>query len=317
MTATLTATPDVSNFPPRVILSGSGFTGSTVTVARADGTSALVNVRALANAPLVSGAFIGYDYEAPDGVSATWTATTATDSVSAAATVPATGPRLVHPGIPDLSQPLTITGMGDMTTDLNQGVHRPLGRRTPIVITDGQRHAPTFDLTVLTSSQAAEASMSTLLDDGATLLLQIGYDPSLGVSRTYYLWVSVGQVTKSALAPFFRPDLGGDDFSWTLPCTVSSRPSGSLRAQRTWADVVASNATWADVASKYATWRDLILDNQSTTAAVIGGGGTGGETFVNNGDGTITVTGATNNGDGTITVVSGVNNGDGTVTVAT
>lgn len=41
------------------------------------------------------------------------------------------------------------------------------------------------------------------------------------------------------------------------------------------------------------------------------------ETFHDNGDGTVSVTGAANNGDGTVTITTGTDNLDGTVTVVT
>lgn len=320
MTAALTATPDTDNWPPRVVLNLSGMAGSTVTVTRIDSSGARVTLRAANPKNLSGGGAVIYDYEAPDGQAATWTATSDTGvSASAAATLPATGPRLVHPGLPSLSVRLTVAAMGDLVADVAVGVHRPLGRRTPIVITSGQRQAPTFDLTVRTAAEVDEDALWDLLSDGSTLLLQIAYDPSVGVTRSYYYWVSIGQVTQSRLVPTFVAD-PGDLMHWTLPCTVSSRPSGALQSQRTWADVDVEAPMLRGLVGMFATVRDVVLDNGSVAPAVVAGGLA--VTDNGNGQGTVTVTGTaavTDNGNGTATAsgaaVAVTDNGNGTATI--
>lgn len=314
MTATITATPDLVNWPPRMTLNVSGMTGTALTVVRLDADGTRTTVRSANPTTLSGGGQVVYDYEPHDGESATWIATSNLDATGATvtATMPTSVPRLVHPGIPSLSVPLTVVDMGDHVAEVNQGVHHPLGRATAIVITDSRRHAPTFDLSAYTTGLAAESAMWTILRDTSTLLLQISYNASVGVDRNYYYWVAIGSVTRARLGTDFRTVAGGADFGWTLPCTVASRPSGSLQPQRTWADVAAAYPYNRDLVGAYATWRDVILDHQNTTPNVVIGGG---ETFTHNADGTVTVTNAVTNPDGTITITTGVDNPDGTVTV--
>lgn len=315
MTAAITATPDLVNWPPRMVLNVSGMTGTSLTVVRVDADGTRITVRSANPATLSGGGQVVYDYEMRDGAQATWIATTNLDAVGASvtATMPTSAPRLVHPGIPSLSVPITVAGIGDETMDVVQGVHRPLGRASAIVITDARRHEPTFDLTVRTTSQQDEAALRSILADASTLLLQISYDPSSGVTRTKYHWVSVGSVTKSHMVPTFVAP-AGDLMQWTLPCVVSSRPSGSLQPQRTWADITATYGYNRDLVGTFGTWRDVILDHRNSVPSVVIGGGSG-ETYVHNADGTVTVTNAVTNPDGTLTIVNGTHNADGTVTV--
>jgi hypothetical protein len=166
-------------------------------------------------------------------------------------------PWLIHPGIPDLSQPLHIVSVGDETTTTTQSVQYALGRRNPVVQTDGVRHAPTFDLTVATSGSRDRDALDALLGGASVLLLQITYPDT---QESDYKWVSVGDVTRSRLIQFY----GEPRRMWSLPCTETDAPSGLLQAQRTWADVVAEFPTWQDVINTYATWADVITDNRLT-----------------------------------------------------
>lgn len=307
MTAVLALTPQPGNVPPRMVLTVTGGTGTTVTISRTDGTGSIINVRGVEPAALSGGSMVAFDYEMPYNQTVSYTARFSDGSTATASgSVNATGPWLVHPGIPSLSQPLIVVSLDSRAKATNQGVHRPLGRDTAVVITDGQRQAETFNLVVRTETLSDEAALDDLVNDASSLLLQIGY-PSEG-QRTRYSWVSVGNIAVDGLVDNYFPGLA---VHWTMPCTVSSRPIGTVVSQRLWPDVVAELFTWADAVGTYSTWRDLIIGDSS------GGGGvsSSGETYTDNGDGSLTATGQTDNGDGSITVISGTDNGDGTVTV--
>lgn len=256
MTAALTATADPSNSPPRVLLDVTGMAGSTVTITRTDPDGNTQPVRTANPGTLVGGAFTVFDYEARYGVVNTYTATSDTaDTATATATLTVGAPWLIHPGNPALSMPLRVISRGPRTKASTAAAHVILGRRDPIVVTDGVRHAASFDLNIGTQSVADEAALDALLADAATLLLQLVYT---GIDRAEYWWVSVGDVTETDVVEWF----GNEVTQWTLPCTVTSAPSGSQQSERTWADLLADFATWADADAAYATWHDLLVDSR-------------------------------------------------------
>lgn len=251
----LTVTPDPVNDPPRVLLSLLGALGPTVTIQRIDDSGRKSPVRLANPGTLNGGGWLGYDYEPPYGVTVRYQATATRVITSDPVELTSTRAWLIHPGIPDLSQPLKIAKIGDSTQDLNQSVQYAAGRPRPITETDGTRHDETFELTVKTDSQQELDGLRSLLADGSTLLLQI---VSPTTDRTEYYWVAVGAVTRARRTL----DFGDARRIWTLPLTVTDPPSGLLLAQRTWADVVAEFPTWQDVLNTYDTWADVITDNR-------------------------------------------------------
>jgi hypothetical protein len=248
----LTVVPEPGSSPPRMLLELAGGLGPSVTITRVDQAGNSSPVRLANPAPLSGGTAVVYDYEAPDGqpvqyVAVTTSATITSDTV----TLDVATPRLIHPVIPDLSMPIYLMSRPQRTRTISQGVFRPIGRATAVVRTDDARYEPTFDLTVGTRTLEEEAALIALLTDGSPLLLQVGYE---GQTRRDYVWVSVGEVTEAPVNPAWD-----DTYTvWTLPCTVTDAPAGTLQSQRTWDDVTAENATWDDVVANYATWNDLI-----------------------------------------------------------
>jgi hypothetical protein len=253
----VTVVPEPANSPPRILLNLTGFLGSTVTIQRIDSSGNRSPVRLANPGTLNAGSWVGYDYEAPFNRPVRYEATATLVVTSDPVTLTATRPWLIHPGVPALSQPVALTAPPTRTRETNQGVHSVLGRSTPIVITDGARRAPTFDLALHTDTLDAELALDTLLSDAAVLLLQITYP---GVTRTDYWWVAVGSCTAAPMADFYHDD--AEVAQWTLSCTVTDAPSGLLQSQRSWADLIAEEATWADVVADFATWRDVIIDQQ-------------------------------------------------------
>lgn len=255
--AGLTATPQPAASPPSVRLDITGVPAATVTVYRVDALGNRTPVRSADPATLTGGAWVGFDYEAPFGALVSYVADDGAGNLYTAGPVEldVQTPWLIHPGIASLSMSITVAKVGDRTRTVNRGVHQPLGRATPIPITDGVRHAPTFDLTVRTTGVTEEDALLNLLADAETLLLQINYS---GVDRVIYDWVSIGDVGDSYLVDW----LGSQWDVWTLPCTVTDAPAGELQTQRTWAQLVAEFDTWADVVAAYASWRDVVTDTR-------------------------------------------------------
>src|SRR6187549_3309934 len=115
MATTLTATPEPSNNPPRVLiqLTYTGQTSATIVRNDPDGTTTPVR---LADPAALDGAgsWVGYDYESWFGASTTYTADTLGGSLtSSAMTLSVPDIWLRHPGVPALSQKIDFQGEGD------------------------------------------------------------------------------------------------------------------------------------------------------------------------------------------------------------
>lgn len=250
----VTVVPEPLNTPPRVRIELTGFLGSTVTVVRIDQAGNVTPIRLANPATLDGGTWLGYDYEAPFQQIVTYQATATLTVTSDPVVLDVSQPWLIHPGIPDLSQPIQLTGVPQKSRATNQGVHNVLGRRTPIIITDGARRAPTFDLMLHTDNADQEDALNELLDDASVLLLQIAYP---GVTKTSYQWVGIDNAQAQSLTDIWQDN---DTLQWTLSCTETDYPDGLLQAQRTLADVASEFATLGDLANNYATLRDIITD---------------------------------------------------------
>lgn len=263
----LTATPDPTNWPPRIALHVTGSTGTTVSVTRQNTDGTTYSVRSGSPATIVSGGARPYDYESPWRLGGTYTArdstgATATATVAGLWEFGAVNPWLIHPGIPSLSMPIEVVRLGDRTTSVSRGVFKVLGRADPVTVGDGTRGSEQFDLVVRTrwnddlgpSDLQDEDRMRRILADGSPLLMQFAYD---GSRRWRWQWVSVDQVTASDVVPW----VDSEGIEWTLPCTVVRAPSGSLQAQWTNAGVLARYATNTDVLATFATCDDLLIDN--------------------------------------------------------
>lgn len=256
MTGTLTATPLPADGAPAVRLDLAGLVADSVTVYRVDSTDTQSVVRAADPAELTGGGWVGFDYEAPfwqvvtyladDGDGNTWT--------SAPVALDVSSPWLIHPGDPTLSLAVTVADRGDRTRTVATGVHQPLSRRSPVIITDGTRHAPAYDLMLRTLGVEADQALAALLADAETLLFQMA---SPDLDRSIYDWVSVGDVGEADGVSW----LGSAWLQWTLPCTVTDAPAGPLVSLRAWQQVVDDFATWGQVLAAYGTWRDLIADS--------------------------------------------------------
>jgi hypothetical protein len=251
----LTAIPDPTNLPPRILLELNNGGSTEATIVRIDQAGNRTPVRLANPATLNSGDWVGFDYEAPYDQPVSYESTSAQATLdSGQVTLQVDAPWLVHPGIPARSVPLVIASIGARTRPTLQGIHQPVGRDTAIVITDGIRRQPTFDLVVRTVDEAARGDLLAILSDTTPLLLQVTYPAT---TRTDYMWVAVGDLTET---PMVDEDYGNLAIAWTLPCTVTTPPTGLQQSQWTWADLIAAYDTWADVLAAFNTWADVIID---------------------------------------------------------
>jgi hypothetical protein len=202
-------------------------------------------------AALVSGAWVGYDYEMPYNAPVMYTVTPldlSTPVTVNAAALPVTQAWLVHPGVPSLS--VQIIGFHEDTTrgsDTGEAQHVILGRASPQIITDGQRKSQSYTASVRTTTEAQNAALRAILDGSVPLLLQVVYTFTTA-SRWEYL--SIGHVDERRISEQF----GDPKRQFVFQATVVDRPAGGIAAQRTWADLLGEAGTWQDVLNKYTTW---------------------------------------------------------------
>lgn len=262
MTLTVTPTVNLGSTPPSVSLqvTDSTNTVTSVTVTRfvSGGSSNVVRTSDGGPLPLTTsdttkvGTLI--DNEPPYAAPVQYSLDGGT-TLTSAVTVAATRVWLVHPTKPALSMPLTVSGLPTRSRAVARGVFAPLNRRTPIVVTDGARKAPTFTLGVRTASLTELAALDALLDDASTLLLNVPASKGWGVGAAY---IAVGDITETrpiAYGPFAYRE-------WSLPYQVVDAPisgtaantAGGTPGVRTWSDLSVERVTWANAGAAYSLW---------------------------------------------------------------
>lgn len=248
MTTTVVATPEPDNWPPRIRLDvTSTLTAVTLYRVGEDGRRTVVRSYDGGPLPVTGGTLVAYDSETHYGAPVTYTSDDAATTPSAAVTVDSTQPWLNHPGVPVLSQPITIAKISGREHAANQSVRYPLGSRFPIVASDGVRKAATYQLTVRTHTHAERDALDALLADLATLLLNVPAGLRWGVTAEY---VSVGTLTAGRIV-----DWGPHPYrEWQLPCTVTRRPAGGSRADITYGYSYGLYPTYADRFAAHATY---------------------------------------------------------------
>lgn len=253
MTATAVASSAAE--PPYISIAVTGLTsyiGGTITVYRnnPDGTSDPIR-QADPNYEITGASEAFLDYEAPYGASVSYS-TIATLSPAAnleqptgTVTIDADQPWLIHPGTPDISQPITVTNLATRSRDVNQSVLTPIGRRRPIVLTDGTLRSPTGTLAVATETLTERDDLLTLLQDLTPLLLNIPHTLEWGVTSE---WIAISALTETATVG------ASQHRELVLPYRTVERPVGAVTLTRTWADVLTEAATWTELGNLYATW---------------------------------------------------------------
>jgi hypothetical protein len=103
---------------------------------------------------------------------------------------------LTHPNRADLSTQLWVERNPDRERPIAQGVFPVLGRRRPIVRTDGVRKASTYTLECATETYAAYANMLQILDDGSPLLLRT----PAGYPFDLQTWLAVGSMQETMIS---------------------------------------------------------------------------------------------------------------------
>jgi hypothetical protein len=157
---------------------------------------------------------------------------------------------LRHPGVPGLSQVIDFQGEGDPVRAVMQTVFEPLGRRTPIVVSDGQRKSKRGEITIRTSNDTEHDALLGLLDDVTPLLLDIPPSKGFGLDLVHQ-YLSIGDVTMQRRIENYYLDTHR---IWKAPYIVVGRPAGGVQSQRTYATLLNDFATYQDVKTRYATY---------------------------------------------------------------
>lgn len=262
MALTLTATANMATVPPSVTITLDGATSPTVLIRQsADGSQA--TVRTAGGLPIPTATTNIVDYAAPFGQQLTYIA----GAVSSNPVVVAvTEPWLIHPGRPSLSMPVTIAEFGSRATDPAQGVFRVIGRRNPIVVSDGQAGPLTSSVTVQTKTLVELTRLGQLLADASPLFLNVPATLGWGVTSEY---ISITSTDEARLIDY----AGLPNRYVTLPYIVVDPPvaaavgggsdDGGLSGTRTWADLALEAGTWAEASGLYTTWADAATGNRA------------------------------------------------------
>lgn len=263
MALSLTATANPGSVPPSVLITLAGATSpTTLTRQAADGSRSVV--RTADGLPVPVGTTSVVDYGAPFGEQLTYIGNGTTASNPVVLNVP--DPWLVHPGRPGQSMPISVAEFGPRNAAPAQGMFRVIGRRNPIVVTDGQPGTLQSSVTVRTRTLAELGKLRALLSDAAPLLLNVPATLGWGVEAEY---ISVTSVEEARLMDY----AGRPDRYLTLAYVVVDAPAGGWggggtgggdggTGTRTWADLALEAGTWAEAGALYATWADAATGNR-------------------------------------------------------
>jgi hypothetical protein len=156
-------------------------------------------------------------------------------NVTTPVVVPETRIWLVHPGVPEVSTPITLRpgSLAEESFPVTQGVFYPMGRTNPVVVNGGVRHGSQSSLTCLASSTTEYLTIKALVADAGTLLLNIPAGKDYGFPTSY---IAVSDVRARRLSD----KLVGDQLrDVELPFVTVDRPAGGSQSQRTLADLLA------------------------------------------------------------------------------
>lgn len=255
MPGTLVATAATADASVQLTLAWPGAAFATVTRVASDGT--IVNVRNAEPAQCDgTGAWIGFDFEAPLDLDCTYQATSTDfpgDVVqSNTVALPSGGDTvwLRHPGRPPLNTRITLAEAPTLTRAGPAGVHTVLERTRPVATT-GRRQSPTGTLMVRTDTADAQGALLALIEDGTALLLST--PPAWGLAANLYL--AVGDVSEDRAVQYGPHPVR----IWALAFTVVDRPVGAaLASGNSYSDVLGAFTSFQDLIAHKPTWSDLL-----------------------------------------------------------
>lgn len=212
-------------------------------------------VRGATGVAPIGDVWIGYDYEAGNGQATVYRAR-ATGEIAAGPWTSSsptswTSKRTWLKDVRNTARSRTVqvNAQPGLTYPRVATVHRPLGRRDPVVVSD-VRQLPSGEVTFLTVTDTEAADLLDLLD-GTVLLLQTVATERFG-SR--YIHILDVQEVRPADVESEPARL------WRVPFVEVAAPAdaGVVVAGLTWGDIDATYDTWGDLTDTGMTWGDLL-----------------------------------------------------------
>jgi hypothetical protein len=172
--------------------------------------------------------------------------------VTAPVTVPASQVWLIHPGTPTLSMPVRL-GPGSFTKRtraVKQGVYWPMGRSTPIVVSDGARKSAQSSLALLTQNDNDATAIAALVNDAGVVLLNVPTTMGYNFPTCY---IAPGDLEQApVIDKVFEHWM-----TFTLPFYVVAGRRVARRRSARYADLLVY-ATYTDLARAYATYANVL-----------------------------------------------------------
>lgn len=255
----LIVTPEATAEPPRVRLDLTWVDGAHLPtlISRYDQSGDVTAVRGTEDGVTLTGGstWTGYDYETPFRTPFSYGVDAPTldqvQSLVVQLDVVDTA-WLRHPGIPSISTRVNVEGDDSPVRKANKAVLEPLGRRLPVVITDGRRKAKTSTITFRTFDETEADRLLAIVDDLTPLLLDIPPSWGWGIRHQY---MALGDLTETRTTPNAAWLPYRD---WTASYEVVDRPTYGTTGPRTWVNVLTEADTWKELRGMYGTWNDVI-----------------------------------------------------------
>lgn len=219
-------------------------------------------VRGVVDLTVAAGTYAFYDYEAPIGVPLTYLASAgnAASEISAPASATITlasggcdDTWLTNVAMPANSFEVDVEQLDALNYAVPAGVHKVIGRRAPIVTSDVAQ-TPSFDLSLLTETDAQRVQARASLGDGVPCLLRT--PPANGIGNLYFsvLGWAEQRIVRPATVPDRRFFIQGQEVE---------RPDPKLYVPvtliATYATVKAENADYAEVKAAHLTYEALAV----------------------------------------------------------
>ena len=158
--------------------------------------------------------------------------------------------------------PVLVESLSELTYTAPQGVHRIIGRRTPIVTSD-IRWTPSGRLVLVTQTVDEARRVRDALGSSSPLLFRSTLER--GVGNLYFVpGASVVEQRMSRLAtePARR---------WLVELIEIDRPDPSLYTPLTvtWGEVLSEFATWQELLDERADWGDVLINRDGFAGASV------------------------------------------------
>lgn len=231
----------------RIRVTVTGATATEVTVTRTGSDNVVVPVRSADPLYPIGGNAEVFDYEAEFNAPVVYTVTDGVTVLNSSPVTLSVGISwLKSPSQPTLNIPVRFQRYPELSRSRPVGVHRVLGRSTPVVAT-GTMSSFSGSLDLLSGNEDASDALSDLLTQSERVYLQA---PSSRLGNRYFA------VTGYKESPFTRY-LFEDSFLWSIDVVEVDRPDGDLigNPTATYDGLRTGVATYTALKTGYASYR--------------------------------------------------------------